>query len=392
MVQQAAPSGLKTSIGIDATNLRLGGGVTHLRELLGALKPVDLGINTIHVWGGSQTLAQLPERPWLFKINPPALNSGLWQRILWQTFSLAKAVRAAGCDVLFVPGGSYVAHFSPVVTMSQNLLPFEWSEIKRNGWSLRTVKMLALRWVQSYSFRRSEGVIFLSEYAKKAVWRVTGPLIGKCEIIPHGLSPLFSGLKSRSSAKKEYSKQDPYRLIYVSNIEAYKHQAEVIEAVFTLRQKGYPLALQLIGPSIPSGIDLLEKSMKKFDPKGAWVEYLGLIAYEDLRAHYENADIAIFASSCETFGIILLEKMAIGLPIACSQLSGLPDLLGEAGLYFDPTKVVDIVKVLERYLASPQLRAQKGELGRLRAQEYSWNKCAQTTFTFLCSIANSKAD
>ena len=84
--------------------------------------------------------------------------------------------------------------------------------------------------------------------------------------------------------------------------------------------------------------------------------------------------------------------MAIGLPIACSQLSGLPDLLGEAGLYFDPTKVVDIVKVLERYLASPELRAQKGELGRLRAQEYSWNKCAQTTFTFLCSIANSKAD
>ena len=135
------------TIGIDATNIRMGGGVTHLVELLRAARPAENGIDRIVVWGGMPTLTVLEDRPWLVKRNPPALDKGLLQRMLWQHFCLSQAARDEGCEVLFVPGGSYTGNFHPVVTMSRNLQPFEKRELLRYGWSLTTIKMLILRWL-----------------------------------------------------------------------------------------------------------------------------------------------------------------------------------------------------------------------------------------------------
>ena len=90
-------------VGIDATNLRSGGGVTHLVELLNATELANHGIKKIVIWGGDQTLQKLPSRAWLEKISPEALNQGLVKRIIWQHLSLSSAARTALCDVLFVP-------------------------------------------------------------------------------------------------------------------------------------------------------------------------------------------------------------------------------------------------------------------------------------------------
>lgn len=214
------------TIGIDATNLRRGGGVTHLIELLGAAEPVRLGISRVVVWGGSQTLGSLVDRPWLDKRNPPELDRGLLQRTAWQRFKLSKTALAAGCDLLFVPGGSYAGRFRPVVTMSQNLLPFELEELLRYGWSLTTLKMLLLRWTQSRSFGRAEGVIFLTKAAKASVVRVTGPLEAECPIIPHGLNPRFRLAPKRQRPLDSYDAEHPYRVLYVSIVDQYKHHRQ----------------------------------------------------------------------------------------------------------------------------------------------------------------------
>jgi glycosyltransferase involved in cell wall biosynthesis len=101
---------------------------------------------------------------------------------------------------------------------------------------------------------------------------------------------------------------------------------------------------------------------------------------------YKQADLAVFASSCETFGMIVLEQMAIGLPIACSDQSAMPEILGEGGIYFDPRSPASIAAAIEQYLASPELRKEK----QLRAYElskaYSWQRCAKDTVSFLHSV------
>jgi glycosyltransferase involved in cell wall biosynthesis len=380
-------------IGIDATNIRIGGGITHLLELLNAIDAKAMGVQEVVIWAGSKTLQSLPDHPWMTKINPPSLDKSLFHRALWQLGSLTKAVREAQCDVLLVPGGSYVGGFHPVVAMSQNLFPFEWSVISRTGLSLRMLKFIVLRWVQSYTFKHSDGVIFLTQYAKEAVLKITGPLLAKTTVIAHGLSTRFSYDPKPQLPLAQYDVVKPFHIIYVSTIEVYKNQDQVVLAVELLRKKGFPLSLTLVGPAEAKALNVLNKTMDQVQEGNQggnldepWCQYLGAIPYEDLSALYKQADLAVFASSCETFGMIVLEQMAIGLPIACSDQSAMPEILGEGGIYFDPRSPASIASAIEQYLASPELREKK----QLRAYElskaYSWQRCAQDTVSFLRSV------
>src|SRR5205814_1663635 len=125
---RARPEAVKR-VGIDASNLRVGGGLTHLVELLRAADPGASGFERVVVWGRAKTLERLEPREWLETIPVPALEHGVVRRVLWQQFALPHAVRDARCDVLFSPGGSAPAGVHPLVTMSRNLLPFEWREL-----------------------------------------------------------------------------------------------------------------------------------------------------------------------------------------------------------------------------------------------------------------------
>jgi glycosyltransferase involved in cell wall biosynthesis len=380
----------KIHIGIDATNIRIGGGITHLLELFNAIDTLGseaLQIGQVSVWGGESTLGALPDFSWLAKINPAALNGALWRRITWQVFSLSTAAKSAGCDVLFVPGGSYIGSFHPVVTMSQNLFPFEWSTIKPNGWSLRSLKFVLLRWAQSYSFKHSEGVIFLTQYAQAAVLKVTGPLKAMRAVIAHGMNPRFAYQAKPQLAIDQYDANHPYRLLYVSIIDTHKHQDQVILAVEQLRRKGYPLSLTLVGPKEPKAFEQMQRTIQTLTTPTDWLQYLGPIPYQTLEQEYQSADLGIFASSCETFGMIVLEKMSVGLPLACSQLSSMQEILRDGGMYFDPYSPDSIAKAIEEYLLSLSLREQKRDIAQGLAKSYSWQTCAEQTITFLHQVA-----
>ena len=391
LINNQSPDAIR--IGIDATNIRIGGGVTHLLELLNGIDAKAMGVQEVVIWAGSKTLQSLPDQPWITKINPPSLDKSLFHRAVWQLGSLTRAVREARCDVLLVPGGSYVGSFHPVVAMSQNLFPFEWSVISRTGLSLRMIKFIVLRWVQSYTFKHSDGVIFLTQYAKEAVLKITGPLLGKTTVIAHGLSTRFTYAPKPQLPISQYDLAKPFQLIYVSTIEVYKNQDQVVLAIELLRKKGYPLSLTLVGPAEPKALNVLNKTINQVqennqggNPEEPWCQYLGAIPYEVLSAQYKQADLAVFASSCETFGMIVLEQMAIGLPIACADQSAMPEILGEGGIYFDPSSPASIAAAIEKYLLSPELREEK----QLRAYElskaYSWHQCAKDTVSFLRSV------
>ena len=375
-------------IGIDATNIRIGGGVTHLLEFLSAIEPEQMQVKEVVIWGNVQTLQSLPNADWITKINPPSLEKGLIWRVLWQIYSLSRVVRAAQCDVLFIPGGSYIGNFHPVVSMSQNLFPFEWKMIAKSGFSLRTLKFILLRWTQSFTFKRSDGVIFLTEYAKQAVLRVTGPLMGKSLVIAHGLNPRFDYQPKPQLPIEKYSQNHLYRLLYVSTIDVYKNQLELIEAVLLLRQRGYPLALTLIGPNEAPALAALQQLQQRVDPDSQWLEYLGALPYKSLNLEYQKADLGVFSSRCETFGMTVLEKMSVGLPIACSIESSMKEILGDGGLYFDPTNPESIADTIEQYIASPNLRHDKQELAYLLSKRYSWHRCAQETVDFFGLVLN----
>ena len=96
-------------LGIDGSNIRSGGGVTHLIELLDAANPRRYGFNEVIVWSGTGTLSKIKEREWLNKSHDSLLDRPLPYRIYWQRFKLNRLAKDMGCNVLFVPENRFIA-------------------------------------------------------------------------------------------------------------------------------------------------------------------------------------------------------------------------------------------------------------------------------------------
>jgi glycosyltransferase involved in cell wall biosynthesis len=371
-------------LGIDASNIRAGGGVTHLVEFLKNSEPEKYGFSRVVIWSNKDTLKRIHDRKWLIKSYDEWANKSMLTRIFWQRFRLKKAAKSFGCDLLFVPGGVDASGFSPMVTMHRNLLPFEWKELLRYGLSVRTIKFIILRFLQSSSYKRANGVIFLTQYAQDAVLKITGLLKGEIVVIPHGVDQRFFTLP-RKKSENSHDFERPVRLIYVSTIEPYKHQWNVVEAVGILRNKGIPVALDLYGASYRPALKKLLLSIDRLDPCGRYIQYHGIMPHKVIHEKYLKSDIIVFASSCETFGQILIEGMSTGLPVACSNVSAMPELLGSDGIYFDPLTPDSIATALKKLIDSTELRTNSALNSFERAKEFSWDRCSDDTFKFLRS-------
>jgi len=371
---------------IDASNIRSGGGVTYLVELLSAADPQAHGFNHVTVWSGTCTLDRLPDRPWLERVHHPWLDGPLPARLLWQLCKLSQQLD--GCDLLFAPGGTYVGGFHPFVTMSRNLLPFDIRERARFGRSPMRLKFHLLERSQTSTFRRADGLIYLTSEAREVVEARMGPVDGTVTIIPHGVSTSFREHPRPAQSLDAYSFQDPFRWLYVSIVTVYKHQWYVCEAVASLRAQGLPIALDLVGPSTRSGLRRLQDTVARVDPAGEFIRYHGAVPYQQLATHYHQADAFVFASSCETFGQILLEAMSAGLPIACSDRSAMPEILGDAGIWFDPEQPESIARAMSTLMRSASLRARLARAAYDKSLQYSWERCANETFAFLSRVAD----
>lgn len=372
------------SVGIDASNLRAGGGVTHLIELLRHLEPAEAGIDRVTVWGGSQTLAQLPERAWLTPVREAALDGALPRRIWWQRSRLPAL--AATCDVLFAPAASGRIRFHPYVTMCRNMLPFDRKEMWRYAFSRIFFRLALLRIGQSAAFRDADAVIFLNDYARRVVAAETGER-AEYTVIPHGVSDAFRAAP-RAQAPVEGR---PFRFLYTSIIDLYKHQWDVAEAVLRLREEGLNVAIDFAGPSYPPAMRKVEAVLARHPDVRDAVAFLGPVAHRDLPALHARADAFVFASTCENMPNILIEAMAAGLPIACSQSAPMPDILQDGGVYFDAEDAASIADALRSLFADPALRAAKAARAFALASAFSWTRCAADTFSLLADVARRHA-
>ncbi|MET4119759.1 glycosyltransferase involved in cell wall biosynthesis [Bradyrhizobium sp. JR1.5] len=374
-------------LGIDASNLRIGGGITHLVELLRESNPAEHGFERIFVWASAATLARVEDRPWVEKRTSAALEASLPRRVSWQRLVLPQELSAAKIDLLFAPGGSIVVKFKPVVTMSRNMLPFEWTELRRFGLSRTALKLALLRWNQGTSFKRADGTIFLTRYAFDAVTKATGSLKGRTAIIPHGVDTRFRMPPRCQRAAAELTAPDPLRVVYVSTVDEYKHQWNVVEAIGRLHAEGLPIRLDLYGSARPSTLPRLTEAIKRVDGERQFVRYWGAVDYSEIHQCYAAADVCVFASSCENMPNILIESMAAGLPIACSDRGPMPEVLGDAGSYFDPEDPVSIADAVRQLALAPQLRADKALAAFEASSQFSWARCARETFDFLSMVA-----
>jgi len=205
-------------------------------------------------------------------------------------------------------------------------------------------------------------------------------LKNKSIIIPHGISDSFFIFPR--TTKPFFDSNERCKIIYVSKTDPYKHHCNVIKAIELLIQKKYMVELILIGPKGSSASEV-ENLLNHVDPTRLFTKNLGPIPFEEINSYYGFADIAVFASSCENMPIILLESMASGLPIACSNMGPMPEILGDNAIYFNPDSVDEIFRSIELLINSSILRERLAMQSFLKAKSYSWDVCAGKTFDYL---------
>ena len=369
-------------IGIDATNLRIGGGVTHIKNLLISMDRIRKRSLKVFIWSNQKLLDEINDYSWLEKSIFLHKNK-FFKRFFWQYFILSKKAKLHKCDVLLIPGGSYIGNFSPTVIMSRNMLPFEYSELSRYGFSFMTIRLLMLRFVQKTSFRRANGLIFLSNYAKDKVLKVLGDYDLKTKIIPHGVNKIFYQKVKKQKPINSFSVTSPFRLIYVSIIDVYKHQCSVAKAISIIRKKSIPVTIDFIGPSYKPSLKKFNKKVTLLDPDKEFLNYLGKVDYNLLPQYYRKSDMALFASSCENMPNILLEMMASGLPIACSNRGPMPEIYGSRGYYFDPEDPEEIAEIILKLILNVDKRQKLSKHSSERAKLFNWGKTTSETLSFM---------
>lgn len=374
------------TVAIDASRNRSGGTKAHLIGILNAVSPLDHGINEIHLWSYKELLDQIPDYPWLVKHCPPALNFGLVRQVWWQLTQFSSEIKASGCHVLLSTDAGTVCHYDPDVVMSRDMLSFENGEMQRYPlFTFSRFRLLLLKWMQIRSLKRARGALFLTQYAADVIQKFSGQL-RQYRVIPHGVSDDFRRCEPVTKLADENM---PIRCTYVSNADLYKHQWNVIEAISKLRQSGHNISLDLVGAGSGSAVGMVQEAIQKFDPQHNFVSIYPNQQHEMIVEYLKETDIFIFASSCENMPNTLVEAMAAGLPITCSDRGPMPEVLGTAGVYFNPENPQSIASAISLIIGDASLRQELANSAAKRAELYSWRRCAKETWDYLRYINNS---
>ena len=163
------------TIGIDASRNRSGGAVAHLIGILSEGDPTNFGISKVHVWAYQTLLDAIPDRPWLIKHNPPALEQSILKQLWWQRFDFPVEVKLTACQIILNTDAGTISTVRPSVTMSRDMLSYEPCVIEPFGFGKAPLKLLLLPYTQNRSLRVAEGLIFLNRYAGKVIQQSCGP-------------------------------------------------------------------------------------------------------------------------------------------------------------------------------------------------------------------------
>jgi glycosyltransferase involved in cell wall biosynthesis len=367
-------------VAVDASRVRSGGGVAHLIGIMNINDPREFGINEIHVWAYKKLLDALPDYEWLIKHHSPVLERSLLHQLWWQAVHLSREIKQAGCDVLFSTDASTFCRFRPLIVLNQNMLAYDQGVLALFGWGKDRIQQSLMYFVQRQAFRFAAGTIFLTRHAAAQVQRRVGNLTRTARI-PHGVSDLFKHTAANTIWPEPNER--PLRCLYVSPISEYKNQNEVVLAVKAIRDKGINIELTLAGGGEGRALKRLIRLLAVEDPSGSFVRITEFISNDQIASMIAEADLFVFASSCETFGISLLEAMAVGVPIACSNRSSLPETLQDGGEYFDPKDPKSIEAAIRRLIDDPVRRAKIGGRAKDLAAQYSWPRCASETWKFI---------
>ncbi len=222
-------------------------------------------------------------------------------------------------------------------------------------------------------YRSVQGVIVASSESRRVLIREYGVDPAKIIVIPLGVSDRFHA----SGDPVERAPGSEARLLYVGPLIPRKGLPTLVEALALLRRRGTAFRLLIAGRG-PERASIEALASRR--GVGDAVEFAGFVEEERLAALYAEADVFLFPSLKEGFGLVLVEAMARGVPIVASSTPPIPEVVGDAGRFFTAGVPAALADALSPVLRDRDLRAAMREAGLKRAKErYDWSRIAERT-------------
>lgn len=340
-------------------------------ELLKAIEKID-NKNEYTVFLPDIPMDDLPKERegWKYKILRP---KRLWTQV---ALPIALYTSISRPNLIFSPT-HYIPRFSPIKRIATifdlSFLHFPEMFEKGDLWKLRN-------WTR-FSAQNADHIITISNTSKKDIIKQYGLDKSKITVAYPGYDKEQFRIQSSefriNKTKKKYKIGNRY-IIYIGTIQPRKNLIRLIEAVARIENIKLVIAGKAEGEGRQGWMyqETLDAS-KKFGIEDR-VIFTGFVSTENLSYLLSEAYAFVLPSLWEGFGIPVLEAMACGVPIIVSNVSSLPEVVGNAGLTFDPYSVDQIEQAIRAVISDKKLREKYSKAGIEQAKKFSWEKMAKT--------------
>jgi glycosyltransferase involved in cell wall biosynthesis len=389
-------------IGVDAScwsNRRGFGRFT--RELLSALTEIDHR-NEYWFFLDQQTTIddQFPQNVRLVivptQVAPTQAASSSGRRSISDVLKMTRAVSKHSLDLFFFPA---IYSYFPVWNRTKIAVTIHDMTPARFARSVFPDKKLEFFWnlKEKIALHQSDRIVTVSDYSKRQIMECRGITGSRISIVSEAAGEAFRVLPEERQRVQVLSRfgltADRY-LLNVGGISPHKNLQMLAKSFSALVQNpsfsNYKLVLagDFETDSFYSDYGVLQDLIQHLQIRDR-VIFTGYMVDEDLAQLYNSAALFVFPSLQEGFGLPAVEAMACGTPIVASNAGSLPEIIGQAGEFFDPTDFNQMLETIQRVLSDTSLRKQMRARGLKRAQNFQWDKAAQQALQIFESMITS---
>jgi glycosyltransferase involved in cell wall biosynthesis len=225
---------------------------------------------------------------------------------------------------------------------------------------------------------RVDRVITISETSRADIIRFLHVSPERIRIVHRCPNTAYSPQDSgRTDSMRSRHGLPPRYLLFVGSVEKRKNLSRLLRACDILWRGGEKRPLVIAGARRWMYSDIM-RTVEELGLHDRTI-FTGFIPEEDLPALYRGADLFVFPSLYEGFGLPPLEAMACGTPVVCSNAASLPEVVGDAAVMVDPYDVEGLADAIHRVLGDAGLRAEMREKGLARASQFTWERAARET-------------
>jgi glycosyltransferase involved in cell wall biosynthesis len=367
---------MRFAVDAHAIGRHLTGNEVYIRSLLGAFAELDRRSEFIAYVSEPGAERWIPER---FEVRRVSANP--YKRLGWD---LAHRLRSDRPDLI------HVQYTSPLLTKVPSVVTVHDVSFIEHPEYFTANRRSQLRLTVGRSVKTAARILTVSEFSRDAILRAYDIDPSKVRVIPNAANPDFRVIgreRAQKAVRDRLHFEEPF-ILSVGDLQPRKNQIGLIEAFSKLLIDCPQLTHHLVLTGKETWFTPKVLDAAKASGLAARIHFTGFVSDDHLLELYNACDCFVFPSFYEGFGLPILEAMACGRAVACSNTSSMPEVADGAGLLFDPHQSGEITRALKDILLDSELRSRMERLGLQRAAGFTWKKSARATLDVYREVVN----